>query len=71
MLWMDSMGGPASTFRGTFVGKVMSLTSQGEQGHARCTFEFPKKDSYVFTMEVSPDGTQWIPFMTGKYKKKE
>lgn len=70
MLWMDSMGGPANTFRGTFDGKVMSLSSESGQGKMRCIFEFPKKDAYVFTMDVSMDGTEWMPFMTGKYKKK-
>ena len=70
MMWMDSMGGPANTFRGTFDGKVLNLTASSEQGHMRCTFEFPKKDSYVFTMDASPDGTPWFPFMTGRYKKK-
>lgn len=70
MLWLDSTGSAASTFRGSFDGKLMQLSSKDEQGQLRCSFEFTKKDIYVFKMEFSPDGNEWHPFMTGKYKKK-
>ena len=71
MRWLDSMGGPETTFRGSFEDKLLVLAAQSPQGHMRCTFEFPKKDAYVFTMAVSPDGLEWTQFMTGKYKRKD
>lgn len=70
MHWMDSMGGPPTVFRGGFEGKALRLVAQSPEGHMRCSFTFPKKDAYEFTMEVSPDGNAWHPFMTGKYHRK-
>lgn len=69
MLWLDSVGAEANVFRGTFEGDVLSLTSPTSQGQARCTFEVKKK-RYRFSMDVSPDGAQWVTFMSGEYQKK-
>lgn len=69
MHWFDSMGMPPSVFRGNFEGEVITLTSKGEQGHSRATFDFSVAEQYKFRMEVSPDGKQWFPFMEGQYAR--
>jgi hypothetical protein len=65
--WFDSMGFPPSEFRGSFEGNVLTLTSQGPQGHTRAVFDFFAADRYTYKMDVSPNGQQWFPFMEGKY----
>jgi hypothetical protein len=70
MLWVDNFGMAPSTFRGTFEKNVLTLSSQTSQGISRCTFDLSKKRRYRFNMEVSPDGNQWFPFMSGDYSQK-
>ena len=70
MHWWDSMGSPVNTFEGTFEGDVLTLSFAGAQGHHRTTMTFSGSDGYSFEMDVSPDGDQWYPFMSGTYSKR-
>lgn len=71
MWWFDSMGMPPTCFRGGFEGNVLMVAAQGPQGWSRAVFDFGKKGSYTFRMEVSPDGAQWFGFMEGRYARTE
>jgi len=68
MQWWDSVSGGPSTFAGAWNGDVLSLSNQGPQGHARCTFDV-SGGGYRFAMEGSPDGKKWIEFMSGSYRR--
>jgi hypothetical protein len=70
LLWVDNFGVAPSTFRGNFDKNVLTLTTQTPQGVSRCIFDLTKKRRYRFQMDVSPDGTQWIPLMSGEYSQK-
>ena len=67
MYWFDSVGMPPNEFRGDFAGDVLVLTNQAPQGQTRATFDYSDPDLYQYRMDVSPDGNQWFPFMTGEY----
>lgn len=69
MHWWDSMGEAPNVFRGSFEGGRLSLIGPSMSGQARVTWDFPSGDTYNFSMEVSPDGTQWAPAMDGRYRK--
>jgi Protein of unknown function (DUF1579) len=64
--WFDSLGLPPSEFRGQFEGEALTLVNDGPQGMTRAVFEFGGR-SYTYRMQVSPDGTNWFPFMEGAY----
>ncbi len=72
--WFDSMGQPPNDFSGPFDGNVMTLTTVSSttvqmQGLARATFDFNRRDGYAYKLEVSPDGKQWFPSISGEYKR--
>lgn len=69
MTWFDSMGGAPSEFRGGFEGEALSLTARALQGFTRARYVFTGPHSYSFSMEVSGDGAEWSPFMTGEYRR--
>jgi hypothetical protein len=69
MHWWDSMGLPASQFRGDFQGDVLTLTNHDDQMHSRATWDFSSPGRYSFRMEVSQDGNHWYPFLQGKYTR--
>jgi hypothetical protein len=69
--WFDSMGMPPSHFRGAFDDDILTLTSKNSQGQMRAVFDFSKGSTYRYTMEVSSDGSQWSPFMDGRYARKK
>ncbi len=69
MHWFDSMGAPVNEFKGTFEGKILSLSSKGMMGINRASFDLSRDNSYTFTMEISQDGKQWVPFMEGSYSR--
>lgn len=70
MHWWDSMGFPVNAFEGTFEDDVLTLSFAGAMGHQRTTFTLTGPDTYDFAMDVSPDGGEWYPFMTGSYGKR-
>ncbi len=70
MYWFDSMGMAPNIFRGSFDGDVLSLSCKDPHGHSRATFDLSQKGHYKFRMDVSPDGSQWFPFMEGQYTVK-
>jgi hypothetical protein len=67
--WFDSMGQEPVQFRGTFDGGVLTLSSQQPHGLTRASFDLRQPDQYVYRMDVSPDGQNWFPFMTGHYRR--
>ena len=70
--WWDSVDQPPQLYQGQRTGNVFTLTSQVPQGHSRAIFTFDGADprNYHFRLEVSRNGTDWHPFMTGEYSKK-
>ena len=70
MYWFDSMGMAPNVFRGNFDGEVLTLACKDSQGHSRAIFDLSQKGQYKFRMEISPDGSQWFPFMEGQYALK-
>ena len=58
-----------SVFRGNFEGDVLTLTNPDPKAQCRAVFDFSKRGSYAFRMDVSPDGTQWFPFLEGQYRR--
>lgn len=69
MHWFDSMGMPASEYKGTLNDNILTLTSKNPQGLNRAIFNLQQEGKYKFLMEVSPDGQQWFPFMEGHYSR--
>ena len=68
MTWFDSTSGAPSEFRGSFDGDVLHLVHERPHGgFSRCSFDCGLPGEYVFTMEVSPDGTVWTPAIEGAY----
>jgi hypothetical protein len=68
--WFDSMGTPPNEFKGSFQGKVLTMTSPMPQGQSRVVFDFSKDGKYVFRMDMSPDGREWQTMMDGSYERK-
>ena len=69
MDWWDSFGMTRSEYRGKLAGSTLRLESVTPMGRARATYELAKGDTYGFTMEISTDGTNWLPFMQGTYRR--
>lgn len=70
MHWVDSMGGTNNEYRGTFEGDQLKLGAPMPQGgQARTVWDFSTPGAYAFAMEISPDGQNWAPSMTGTYRK--
>ena len=71
--WFDSNGGSADfgVTKGQWKGQKVSLSNQGPFGHLRMSYSFGKSNKLVFKMEMSQDGKNWAPCMTGKYAKKK
>jgi hypothetical protein len=67
--WFDSLGLDPNEFRGTFDGDVLTLVSRGAQGLTRAVFDFGERGRYSYRMDVSGDGAQWAPMMTGEYAR--
>ena len=71
MHWFDSLGLAPNEFRGVFEGDVLTLVSRGAQGLTRALFDFGERGRYSYRMDVSGDGTQWMPMMTGVYARED
>ena len=69
LYWFDSLGQPPAEFWGTFEGQVLTLVQYGPQGHLRAAWDLSREGGYSYRMEVSGDGAQWTPFMTGDYTR--
>jgi len=67
--WFDSMATTVNTYRGQFNGDVLSLDSADPNMKSRAVFDFGHAGSYIFRMDVSPDGAQWKTFMEGRYAR--
>ena len=68
MHWFDTMGGVPQVFDGEWKGDTLTMQCSHPMGHTRCSFTV-KGNQYLFTMEMSQDGKQWMSFMKGAYKK--
>ena len=60
---------PPSEFRGALEDDVLTLLTAGPQGMVRAVWELRDPDRYTYRMQVSPDGTNWFPFMEGTYAR--
>lgn len=69
MDWWDTWGQARSEYRGKMKGSTLELESATPMGRARATFDLSKPDVYVFTMDISLDGTNWATFMRGSYRR--
>lgn len=69
LVWIDNSGMGLSTYRGTFEGDVLTMSSKQPMGQARATWTIEGKDTYRYLMEVSPDGAAWHPFLEGTYRR--
>ena len=69
--WLDSMGMPVNEFRGSFEGRVLTLTNKGQMGFNRAVFDLGENDKYKFKMEISQDGKNWYTFMEGSYTREK
>ena len=67
--WFDSIGMPPSEFRGVLEDDALTLVTAGPQGMVRAVWELRDRDRYTYRMQVSPDGTNWFPFMEGTYTR--
>jgi hypothetical protein len=65
--WLDSLGMPPNDFKGDFTDDVLTVINHSAQGHTRATFDFRDEGVYHYRMEVSPDGANWLPFITADY----
>lgn len=65
--WFDSMCTTINTYRGRMDGDVLNLDSVNPEMKSRASFDLSRPDGYTFKMDVSPDGTQWMTFMEGRY----
>lgn len=66
--WFDSLGFPPSTYRGTLVDGILTLTAQQGAGHIRATWDLSAPGNIRYRQEVSQDGAHWSPFMQGEYR---
>jgi hypothetical protein len=69
MDWWDTFGMTRSEYRGKWSGKGLVLHAATPMGRSRATYDFSNADEYGFKMEISVDGTTWLPFMEGLYKR--
>ena len=69
MDWWDTFGMGRSEYRGKLNGSKLVLESATPMGRSRATYDLSKDGVYQFAMEVSMDGTNWLPFMTGSYRR--
>jgi hypothetical protein len=71
MHWWDSLGVAPNVFRGDFQGNLLQMVCLDRQGHSRATWELKDATHYVFRMEISQDGQQWLRLMEGEYVREE
>jgi hypothetical protein len=69
MDWWDSFGMGRTEYRGKFEGRLLTLTATTPMGRARATYDHAQDGAYDFKMEISVDGTTWLPFMEGEYRR--
>ena len=69
--WFDSMGQVPSEFRGNFERGILTLECRHPPALTRAAFDFRRPKRYAYSMEVSPDGGNWFPFMSGTYTIEE
>lgn len=65
--WFDTMCTTANTYRGQMEGDLLKLDSLNPEMKSRAIFDLSRPDGYAFRMDVSPDGSQWMTFMEGRY----
>jgi hypothetical protein len=70
MHWFDSMGSlPATAARGKWEGSVLTFEQRTHEGYARYIYVFESSDRYLFRIESSKDGREWLPFVEGRYRR--
>ena len=68
MYWFDSMGGAGGVARGGIEGNQLTFENTSPAGHHRYQYTFDG-DAMLFTMAMSPDGSDWQVLMEGRYQR--
>ncbi len=68
--WFDCMGSPPEVFRGTFEGKVITMTSTNPRGGMRYTSDYSNPGTLKATMEMSHDGRSWQRLFEATYRRR-
>lgn len=69
MHWFDVMGSdPGAPALGTWEGNTLRFQHSHHMGHSRYTYHFENDRKYTLKIELSQDGTNWMPFLSGEYK---
>jgi hypothetical protein len=73
MQWCDDMGGtPANLVWGDWVGDTLTFQSDAcGGGKARYVYRFDTNGEYVFSILMSQDGSNWAPFMEGRFVRQQ
>lgn len=70
MHWFDVMGcDPGPPALGTWEGDALCFQHSHQKGHGRYTYKFPREGVYSLLIEMSQDGTNWSPFLSGTYTR--
>ena len=67
--WFDSFGGSPAEYRGHLEGRVLTFVGPTSGGHARAIFDFTARDTYRYSLSISPDGQEWSVFTDGQYAR--
>lgn len=65
----DSFGMGPVDYRGDLEGSVLTLQGPTDGGVAREVFDFSQDEKYLYRLDVSPDGKEWLVFTEGVYQK--
>lgn len=70
MHWFDVMGfDPGPPALGTWEDDTLRFQHSHQKGHSRYTYRFEHEGRYTLMIEMSQDGTNWTPFLSGTYKR--
>jgi Protein of unknown function (DUF1579) len=69
LIWVDCMGAPPEIFKGSFDGDILHLAHGGPGMHVRLTYDLSEPGQLATSMEMSPDGSTWNRFFSGRLKR--
>lgn len=68
--WFDCAGGRLETFRGDFLGEVLTVSYSGPALHVRLTCDFAEPGHLRSRLETSTDGVNWRAVFRGTYMRR-